>query len=432
MKKILAGTINKTQYAVNSPEAVLKEASGALKTLRRSACGLDEYLDRISDPQLRRRLSNLLFGCFRHRRNMEEVLKSCWAKPPAEEVKDLLLAALTMAAYQDSLVPESVVNIAVTLAKKEFNNFTARFVNAVLRKSLTLLKDAEGDPLPPAVSNGWKKAFPADVYSHLRELFTAHAPVTCRLRSNFTAVDIPGLELLAMDLPWQFYNCSDLSKLLQSQEFADGKFYIQDPAPAHVCKLLQKHSGLLAENINFIDLCAAPGGMFIMNMELLSSMQKNVLSATAFDRSKKRLELVRQNALRCNIKCEIHSGDAADTTIFGDRKFELVTCDVPCSNSGVFRHRPDALWRWNSRDMLDLAGLQSNILLNGARLTAFKGLLLYSTCSLEEEENTLLIKRFLKENKEFELIEEKLFMPQTYCDGTYAALLRRTSGGRHE
>ncbi len=425
MKKKLAGENIKGKYAVNSPEAVLKEASGALKTLRQSSCGLDEYLDRISDPQLRRRLSNVLFGCFRHRRSMEEVLKSCCAKPPAEDVKDLLLAALTMAVHQDSLAPESVVNIAVTLAKKEFDNFTARFVNAVLRKSLTLLKNVECDPLPPAIGNRWKKGFAPEVYDLLCELFTAQAPVTCRLRSGFTAVDTPGIDLLEMDLPWQFYNCSDLSALLQSQEFAAGKFYIQDPAPAHVCWLLKKHSTLLKENINFIDLCAAPGGKFIMNMELLSSLQKNVLSAIAFDRSRKRLELVRKNTLRCSIKCEIHSGDAADTAIFGDRKFELVTCDVPCSNSGVFRRRPDALWRWSVCDMQLVAALQADILSNAARLTAENGLLLYSTCSLEKEENSLQIEKFLQTHRDFELVEEKLFMPQKNCDGTYAALLIR-------
>ena len=76
--------------------------------------------------------------------------------------------------------------------------------------------------------------------------------------------------------------------------------------------------------------------------------------------------------------------------------------------------------------MLDIAGLQGNILNNAARLTAPNGLLLYSTCSLEAEENSLQISNFTAKHREFELIEEQLFMPQTLCDGTYAALLRKT------
>ena len=425
MKKNVAGSINKGRYAVNSPEAVLKEASAALKTLRQSACSLDEYLDRVSDPQLRRRLSNLLFGCFRHRRSLEEALNSCCTRPPAEDVKDLLLAALNMAVYQDSLAPGSVVNIAVTLARKEFNNFVARFVNAVLRKALECIDTTGSEVLPKTIAKRWKKAFPTEVYNQLTELFTSQARPTVRLRSGFAPAAGLELEPLELDLPWQFYICGDLGKLLASQEFAEGRFYIQDPAPAHVLQMLKNHADLLPEKLNFIDLCAAPGGKFIMSMELLSSLGKEVISATAFDRSRKRLELVKKNCMRCNINCHVQSGDAADPAIYPGKTFDLATCDVPCSNSGVFRRRPDALWRWNTQDMLDIAELQCNILHNAARLTAPGGLLLYSTCSLEAEENTLQIEKFLQAQRGFELVEEKLFMPQINNDGTYAALLIR-------
>ena len=76
--------------------------------------------------------------------------------------------------------------------------------------------------------------------------------------------------------------------------------------------------------------------------------------------------------------------------------------------------------------MQEIAALQYDILKNAARLTAANGLLLYSTCSLEAEENSLQITKFLEEHQEFELLEEKLFMPQVHCDGTYAALLKKT------
>ena len=75
--------------------------------------------------------------------------------------------------------------------------------------------------------------------------------------------------------------------------------------------------------------------------------------------------------------------------------------------------------------MQEIAALQYDILKNAARLTAPGGLLLYSTCSLEAEENSLQSARFLAEYKEFELVEDKLFMPQLECDGTYAALFRK-------
>ena len=409
-----------------SPETVLKAAMEALKFLQQNSCSLDDYLDSIKgDALLRKRLSSLLFGCFRYGRVIDEVLKKVCNKPPALEVKNLLHTTLVMAKYQDALPCESVVNIAVTLAKKEFNNFTARFVNAVLRKSLILLDSTVCDPLPNRISDRWKKAFPGEVYKNLSELFTQKAPSTVRLRSGFAIGNDPNLEPLELDLPWQFYCCNDLSGLLAGEDFAGGRFYIQDPAPAHVCKLLKDHAELLAENINFLDLCAAPGGKFIMNMELLNDLGKNVLSATAFDRSPRRLELVRKNLERCNIKGCVQTGDAADPAIYPNRTFELVTCDVPCSNSGVFRRRPDALWHWSKGNMADITTLQSKILQNAARMTAENGLLLYSTCSLEKEENSLLIEEFLQKHAEFELVEDKLFMPQILHDGTYAALLRK-------
>ena len=409
-----------------SPETVMKAAMEALKSLQQTDVSLDDYLDSIKgDALLRKRLSSLLFGCFRYGKIIDTVLKKVCSKPPAVEVKNLLHITLVMAEYQDALASESVVNIAVTLAKKEFNNFTARFVNAVLRKSLILLGTENCDPLPNRISDRWKKAFDQEIYKSLSELFTRKALSTVRLRSGFEISDNAGLEPLELDLPWQFYCCNDLSSLLAGEDFAAGKFYIQDPAPAHVCKLLKAHAELLPSEIRFLDLCAAPGGKFIMNIELLSDLGKHVLAATAVDRSPRRLELVRKNLDRCRVKGDVQTADASDPAIFAGRSFELVTCDVPCSNSGVFRRRPDALWHWSLSGMLDIVDLQRAILSNAARLTAENGLLLYSTCSLEAEENSLQIEKFLHEHAEFELVENKLFMPQAHCDGTYAALLHR-------
>ena len=410
----------------NSPEVVLAAAVEALKTLQSSACGLDEYLDQLEEPLLRKRLTNVLFILFRRRRTLEETLKNCCTKPPAAEVKNLLMAALVMAKFQNSLAPESVVNIAVTLARKEFGNFVARFVNAVLRKALKLVESIKVDPLPPRISDRWKKAFSGDEYDFLADLFTMQPANTVRLRSGCEISEDLALTPLDPGLPWQFFECGNFSELLAGEDFAQGKFYIQDPAPAHVVTLLAKYGNLLAEKVNFLDLCAAPGGKFIMTMELLSSLQKKLLSATAFDRSVRRLELVKKNMLRCKVTGKVESGDAADPGIFAGESFELVTCDVPCSNSGVFRHRPDALWRWSVKSMQEIAALQYKILKNAARLTAPGGLLLYSTCSLEAEENSLQITKFLEEHNEFELLEEKLVMPQVHCDGTYAALLKKT------
>ncbi|MBE6379977.1 MAG: hypothetical protein E7047_03520 [Lentisphaerae bacterium] len=423
----MAATLQKNH--LHSPEAVLKAALEALACCRTRQISLDEYLDDLSqDMLLRRRLSNLLFTYYRHRRQVTCAIDACCSKKPEQKLYDLLTAALTMAAFQDSLAPESVVNIAVTLARKEFGQYAAKFTNAVLRKALEKLKNDNDMPaLPPVLAKRWQKRFPAEEFQRLNELFLTNAPATVRLRNNFDAGILPEealAEAIAIEAPWQFFRCRDLNALIRSEAMRDGAFYIQDPAPGKVCALLNEALPWLPDKGNFIDLCAAPGGKLIMTMELLSAAGK-VYQATALDRSPRRLQLVKENLQRCRLSCRTMAGDAAGW--FSGTCFELVCCDVPCSNTGVFRRRPDALWRWQLKDLSDTVKLQSAILNNAAQLTAPGGLLLYSTCSLEPEENELQIGQFLQQHPGFELVNSQLFMPDEFCDGTFAALLQKKS-----
>ena len=410
-----------------SAEAVLLAAVAAQEALRKNQYTLDEYLDReVRDAVLRRRLSNLLFTLFRHKRFIDQAIKVNCAKAPNNELYALLAAASAMAAYQDSLAPASVVNIAVAAAKKAHSAAVSKFVNAVLRKVLLQLDeiDSKTPALPENILKRWRKEFAAETVEHLNTLFQHEAPSTVRLRKNFAAPEALQMPDIALELPWKFYLPNNMTEVLTSDEFKQGAFYIQDPAPAKVCSLLAENHALLPAKVNFIDLCAAPGGKLIMNMELLQDLDHQV-DAVALDRSVKRLELVKENLERCKLQAEVIAADAAAALQLADRSFELVTCDVPCSNSGVFRRRPDALWRWQVGALAEICGLQQKILNNAGRLTAPGGLLLYSTCSLEKEENQQQIEKFLADNADFKLIDMLLFMPDEYCDGTFAALLQK-------
>jgi len=409
-----------------SPEAVLLAAVTALETLRKNQCTLDEYLDReIDDAVLRRRLSNLLFTLYRRKRFIDRAIKNNCSKTPDHELYALLSAAAAMAVYQDSLAAESVVNIAVSAAKKSHSVAVSRFVNAILRKMIGQLNPAEAaDALPENLQRRWQKEFGSETAGTLNELFLKEAFSSVRLRNGQVSLPDDVMQELPLDLPWKFYKVENLSGLLASDMFKQGAFYIQDPAPAKVCALLQKHLELLPEKVHFIDLCAAPGGKLIMNMELLQTSGRK-LEAIALDRSPRRLELVKKNLQRCSLTAGVIAGDASDTPQLAGKNFELVTCDVPCSNSGVFRRRPDAIWRWKKADLPAVCKLQADILGNAGKLTAPGGLLLYSTCSLEKEENQTQIQKFLEHNKDFSLLDMQLFMPDEYCDGTFAALLQK-------
>ena len=106
--------------------------------------------------------------------------------------------------------------------------------------------------------------------------------------------------------------------------------------------------------------------------------------------------------------------------------FDLVLADVPCSNTGVFRHRPDALWRFSEKDLNAVVELQREILEHAARLTAPGGQLVYSTCSLEPEENILMAEYFIARHPEFSLLTGQTLLPSASADGASAFIFRRS------
>lgn len=409
-------------------ESVLENALNALKRMRQENLSLDEYLDDFNaDMVMRRRAASLLFIYFRRKNQLENAILQHCRKKPERSLLDMLSLALAAAHYQDALATESVVNIAVDLCKKLYNIHTARFVNALMRRALESIDKLDVHLLPSEIYSRWSKRFGNEKTSGLEKLFAAEAVPMVRLRSGFETAEESFEIVKSIETPWKFFYCRDLGSVLKSGNFARGAYYIQDIAPALVCGLLAKHRELLPGEAALLDLCAAPGGKLIMNMELLQELHCRIKCAVAVDRSARRLELVKSNLHRCGVDAATIAADASDKSLLAGEKFEVVTCDVPCSNSGVFRRRPDALHRWSNAELKKIVPLQQRILENAARLTAERGLILYSTCSLETEENQQVISSFLQNHPEFELIEEQLFMPQADCDGAFGALLYRVS-----
>ena len=143
---------------------------------------------------------------------------------------------------------------------------------------------------------------------------------------------------------------------------------------------------------------------------------------TAFDRSKSRQILTRKNFEKRGLTHKILSGNLEELS----GSFDLVLADVPCSNTGVFRHRPDALWRFSEKDLISVVKLQRDILEHAARLTAPGGQLVYSTCSLEPEENSLMAEYFIARHPEFSLLTGQTLLPSASADGASAFIFRRS------
>lgn len=201
--------------------------------------------------------------------------------------------------------------------------------------------------------------------------------------------------------------------------FAEGRFAIQDPATLAAVELLDVRPGQ-----RVLDACAAPGGKTI---QIAARMGRRG-ELFAMDCWTDRTALMRENFHRFGLERFIRAGkgDAKGVTLrdLGGRRFDRILADVPCSNTGVQRRRVDARWRFNPARLAELTRTQSLILENLSRLLAPGGRLVYSTCSIEPEENGELVRAFLRDHPAFQLAGETVHVPpDDGCDGAYAAAL---------
>ena len=168
-----------------------------------------------------------------------------------------------------------------------------------------------------------------------------------------------------------------------------------------------------------LDLCAAPGGKTIMLSELAASGAK----LTAADRSKKRVSTMNVNLRRAGVKAKTLVADAREIPL-PPQSFDFILADVPCSNTGVIRRRPDVPWRFSKKRLGELAVLQHSILKSAVSLLRPGGTLLYSTCSLEFEENMGRVELLLSEYPELSLVRERTLFPTDAHDGAFSAVLK--------
>ncbi|MCF6157196.1 MAG: 16S rRNA (cytosine(967)-C(5))-methyltransferase RsmB [wastewater metagenome] len=201
--------------------------------------------------------------------------------------------------------------------------------------------------------------------------------------------------------------------------FAEGLFYVQDISAMRIAHFLKP------EEFNVVlDMCAAPGGKATHIAEILGNTGK----VYALDRSHKRLQLLKENCQRMGYRTiYVVCGDASENKAPFKGPFDRVLIDAPCSNTGVFSRRIEARWRLGKEDIHKLASLQYSILKTGAALLEADGSLVYSTCSIEPEENQDVIKKFLNSEPYFCLDAEEYYLPSRETgDGGYMARLRKS------
>jgi len=213
------------------------------------------------------------------------------------------------------------------------------------------------------------------------------------------------------------------SKPLDELEaYARGAFYAQDVTAMRVSRLLDPQSG-----DRVLDLCAAPGGKTSHCAELMDDKGRVV----ACDLDEARLERLRTNMARLGITCvETARCDARHVpALLPTGSFDRVLLDAPCSNTGVLGRRAEARWRVREEDIESLSARQSELLEAAARMPKPGGVLVYSTCSIEPEENERVVRGFLSRHGGYRLEGEAMILPVAgRGDGGAMARMVREAG----
>jgi 16S rRNA (cytosine967-C5)-methyltransferase len=204
-----------------------------------------------------------------------------------------------------------------------------------------------------------------------------------------------------------------------NEALAEGHCYIQDPSTAAACSLLDPQPGQ-----RVLDACAAPGG----KSGYIAELMRNDGFLLSCDRDPRRVATLRENLDRLGVsiaECRQHDWLAGDAP--AEEGFDAILVDAPCSNTGVMRRRIDVRWRLTPDHFLRLAAGQLEIVRATVGLLKPGATLLYSTCSIEPEENEEVVRRVLASFPFLELVDQVSILPfRDGFDGAFAArFLRR-------
>jgi 16S rRNA (cytosine967-C5)-methyltransferase len=391
-------------------------------------------------PANRRLVQELVYGVVRWQATLDWLIAR---QTESRAQKPMLQILLRLGLYQifwlDRVPNHAAVHETVELAKRSGCAPQAGFVNAVLRgclrefeptrQRLSELKETQpslGYSHPEWLATRWQDRWGAEKSARLMQ-WNNTPPGTCA-RVNALKVD-PG-SLLAQwrdeQVEYDFIRRDWLEEnlvfgltahppLATLPSFRRGWFYVQDPSTLLSVNKLNPQPG---ESI--LDLCAAPGGKTAYIAQLMQNQGRLI----AHDTDPQRLKLIDENCARLGVTCaETVLPEALDLR---PSTLDRVLVDAPCSNTGVMRRRVDLRWRIRPEEIHRLRKVQGELLRQAAPLLKPGGTLVYSTCSLEPEENRELTEEFLRERPDFRLAHQRELLPfADGVDGAYIARLER-------
>ncbi|WP_338949553.1 16S rRNA (cytosine(967)-C(5))-methyltransferase RsmB [Fusobacterium nucleatum] len=368
-------------------------------------------------------MTEIFYGVLRNKKFLDYIIEKNTKEIKKEWIRNLLRISIYQITFMDS-DNKGIVWEATELAKK-YSIAISKFINGTLRNYLRN-KDSELKNLADEKNYEVLYSIPKWFYNILEKQYrneNLKQAITSLKKVPYLSVRVNKLKYTEKEFE-EFLKEKDIQiikkvdtvyyinsgLIINSEEFKTGKIIAQDASSYLAAKNLE-----VIPNELVLDICAAPGG----KTAVLAENMENRGEIIAIDIHQHKIKLIDTNMKKLGIDIvKATVMDARNVNKQG-RKFDKILVDVPCSGYGVIRKKPEILYSKNRENIEELAKLQLEILNSAADILKDWGELIYSTCTITDEENTNNIEKFLKEREEFKV--EKLYIPKN-VSGDYDSL----------
>lgn len=403
----------------NTREIALKVLIDIDKENAYSNIQLNKKINKDMDNRDQNLVRELVYGVIENKLYIDYVISNA-SKIKLKKIHPNILEILRMAIYQilfmDKIPDRAAVNEAVKLSRKYGHKGTIGYVNGILR---AIIRDIERytyidrtDRInyisikyshPKWMVERWVKEYGVKFTEELCKSNNEKPSLNIRVNTLKISKEelILKLQNIGIDVKQGFYakDClivKNAQNITDIEEFKEGLFTIQDESSMLVAQIMNPK-----EDSYVLDVCSAPGGKSTHIAQWMYN-KGTIISRDIFEH---KLKLVRENSNRLDVGIiGVEKFDALERDEKSIGKMDYVLIDAPCSGLGLIRRKPEIKWNRVEDDISSLSKLQYDIIINVKDYVKLGGTLVYSTCTIENDENINLINRFIDENPDFKLV----------------------------